>query len=651
MKRFVPLATLLALLCAALPVAAQSKGKAKKKLPKRVLRKLAKVGKKIGVPTEALVAVGGERLLSRRPEDLRALLVTLHRRLDPRLLPLITHLAQQPRLDPKLRYAAVALIPAFALEGDRPAYLELRAVFKTLYRDEFQRVWELAADGNHLLLGWFEVEREVVELFERTYRAKHYRKAQRAYRAILDLRHPELRAGVAQDALREALDPRSRFGIKERSRAVRENGKRGAPLSVLELGRLLHKDGTVAVACADALGELGDPRGLPSLRKIGRTSAHVLRIPVLQARGRLQDATLLELVQPTFADDHVRIRAALVAALGLLKHDKVTELLRRLDGVAKDEAVRRGLDLVRLRRGDAEVVGRLREAMLEPDVGLAREVLRIGDRVTDPMIVDLATSEDKELAGLRRRAVAVAGERRIEDPDLLASLQALCEGDAKNALRLHAAGTLLQLGAKGARKQVQVALKDFAHVQRVDLKTGLGKARRFNGSHLGDVARRWARGRTWAALPLLARWLDPPQPAKQKPQDEQAKPKDEQGTRTRGGKQAARKPRPPARPPKFARHAFVRRTLVEALGDLVRDARALEAGKGHKDWPQAPKQLAEWTQRGRAALARALDDSHEVVRRAAIRALARLDGHELLPGASLEEEAAALAAAEAFLAR
>lgn len=650
MRRHVPFAALLALLVGAGPLWAQGKAKAPKKLPKRVLRKLAKVGKKLGVPAEALVAVGGERLLSRRPGDLRALLVTLHRRLDPRLLPLVTHLAQQPRLEPELRYAAVALIPAFALEGDRPAYLELRAVFKQLYRDEFQRVWELAAEGNHLLLGWFEVEREVVDLFERTYRAKHYRKAQRAYRAILDLRHPELRAGVAQEALREALDPRSRFGIKERSRAVRENGRRGAPLSVLELGRLLHKDGTVAVACADALAELGDPRALPALRKIGRTSAHVLRIPVLRARGRLQDATLLELVQPTFADDHVRIRAALIEALALLKHDKVDELLRRLDGVAQDEAVRRALDLVRLRRGDPEVVGRLREVMLEPDLGLARQILRIEHRVTDPLLIDLATSEVKELQGLRRSAVALAGARRLADPDLRAALVSLCEGDDKTALRLHAAGTLLQLGAEGARKQVQLALKDFAQIKRVDLKTGLGKARRFNGSHLGDVARRWARGRSWAALPLLSRWLDPPRPAA-KQGEPPAEPERGGGTRTRGKGPAARQPRPPAKAPKFARHAFVRRTLVEALGDLVRDASAARAGKAQPGWPEAPEQLAAWSERGRAALGRALDDSHALVRRAAIRALARIDGHELLPGASLEEEAAALEVAEAVLAR
>ena len=370
---------------------------------------------------------------------------------------------------------------------------------------------------------------------------------------------------------------------------------------------------------------------------------------VLQLR-KGQDATLLELVQPTFADDHVRIRAALVEAIALLQHEKVDELLRRLEGVAKDEDVRRALDLVRLRRGDPEVVGRLREAMLEPNVALAREVLRIEHRVTDPMLVDLATTETKELQGLRSRAVALAGERRLDDADLRAALKTLCEGDAKSALRLHAAGSLLQLGVKDARKQVQAALKDFAHVKRVDVKTGLGKARRFNGSHLGDVARRWARGRTWGALPLLARWLDPP--SKKKP-GEAAKPKeeDEGGTRTRGGKQAARKAQPPAKPPKFARHAFVRRTLVEALGDLVRDALAAQAGKAQEGWPKAPAKLAEWTQRGRAALARSLDDSHAVVRRAAIRALARLDGHELQPGASLEEEAAALAVAEAYLAR
>lgn len=625
-----------------------------KKARKRLEKKLAKASKKLGVPVEALAKVGGHRVLSRRPGDLQALCVDLHRKVDPRNLPILIRLVTTTKLEKELRFAALALIGVYALEGDSEAYLELRQTYRKLYRDAFQKVWEDAADQNRLLLPWFDLEREVEGLFSETYRGKHYRKAQRAYRAVLDFRHPELRKGVAQEALREALAKRSRFGIKERQLAVRECGRRGAPLEAAQLAELMHADGTVAVACAQAMADRGDPSVLPSLRRIGRTSSHALRIPVLLTRGKLQDASLVELIAPTFRDDHARIRAALVQALIELRHEKVDRLLEGLaQKVAGDEALERALDLGRLRRGDPAGVGRLSEALEgeTADARLARQVLAIPNPAANLLVTQIVKSGAKPLQGLRPQALAQLSSRKLLDPATVAWVGSLCTGKDKTPLRLQAAAVLVQAGAPKARAKLREALKDFNVVKRVDVKTPLGKARRFNGSHLDPICRRWAQDRAWRAIPALARWLNPPQKKGAKEEAPPAKGAEKKGTRTRGGKAAPGKARQPARPPKFLRHAFVRREAVRALGRLLKSAQDLEQGKGDKTWPAAPPKLPAWRKAGVKALDRALGDSHALVQRAAVRALATLAGQTLEPGASLEEEAQARAAAEAFLAR
>lgn len=635
----------------------KKKPKLSKKAQKRLRKKLAKASKKLDVPVEALAKIGGHRVLSKRPGDLKALCVAMHTTVDARNLPILVRLATSTKLDKDLRFAALALLNVYALEGDTPAYLSLQAVYKKLYRDAFQKVWEDAASSNHFLLRWFDLDQEVAKLFSETYRGKHYRKAQRAYRAVLDFRHPDLREGVALEALREALAKRSRFGIKERQRAVRECGLRGEPLSAAQLADLLHADGTVAAACAQALADLGDPAVLPSLRRIGRTSSHVLRIPVLLTRGKLQDASLVDLIVPTFDDDHARIQAALVRGLIEIKHEKVSRLLEGLSKrVGDDPALARALDLGRLRRGDESVVSRLGEALAgdQPDVGLARQVLATPSPAANLLVRQIAKSEAKPLEGIRPRAVAELARRKLLDTDTVAWIGSLCTGKDKTPLRLQASAILVQAGAPKARGKLREALKEFKVVRRVDVRTPLGKARRFNGSHLGDVCRRWASHRAWRALPVLSRWLNPPKkkkgPEKAKPKGKQGKEGEDDGTRTRGGAAEPAPIRTPAKPPKYLRHAFVRRSAVVALGELLWSGHELAEGRGEKTWPKAPAKLPAWRKAGCAALARSMVDSHALVRRAAIRALARLAGHTLEPGASLEEEAAAASAAKSFLA-
>ncbi len=637
--------------------AAPDKKPLSKKARARLEKKLTKASKKLGVPVEALAKVGGQRVLSRRAADLKGLCVDMHRQVDARNLPILIRLVSSAKLDQDLRFAALALIGVYALEGDNGAYLELQVTYRKLYRDAFQKVWEDAADQNRFLLGWFDLDREVAELFSATYRGKHYRKAQRAYRAVLEFRHPDLREGVAQEALKEALAKRSRFGIKERQLAVRECGRRGLPLGAGELAELLHADGTVAVACAQALADLGDASVLPSLRRIGRTSSHALRIPVLLTRGKLQDASLVELIGPTFHDDHARIQAALVRALIELRHEKVDRLLEGLSKrVAGDAALERALDLGRLRRGDPAGVGRLGEALSgdEASAGLARQVLAISDPAANVLVVQIAQSGAKPLQGLRPRALGQLATRKLLDPATVAWVGSLCTGKDKTPLRLQAASVLVQAGAPQARAKLRESLKDFQVVKRVDVKTPLGKARRFNGSHLDPVCRRWAEDRAWSSIPVLARWLDPPEPkgAKEEAAKKGADKEPEgEGTRERGGAAGPAKARQPAKPKKFLRHAFVRREVVIALGKLLRSAKEVEQGQGEKSWPAAPAELEAWRKTGLKALDRSLGDTHALVRRAAVRAVARLAGVTLEPGASLVEEAKVREAAEAYLAR
>jgi hypothetical protein len=622
------------------------------KAEKRREAKLAKASKKLGVPVDALRRVGGHRALSRRKGDLAALIKTLHRKVDPRLLPLLTRVALKAGKDQVSRLAAVRLLSVYALEGDSTAYLALQKTFRALYKDKYQKVWEAAAAENHRLLLAFDLECEVNQLFEDTYRAKFYRKAQRAYNAILDFRHPSLRTGVALEALKEALHPRSRFGIKERQRAVRENGIRGAPLTPVQLGRLVHADGTIAVACAEALGRLGEQEGLPFLQRVDRTASHMLRIPALDARGKLQDPTLVDALGPAFAKDHMNIRLALLRAVGRLDHKKVDGLLAKLDTGIKDAAVKRVLDLVRLSRGDAAVVKRFEEPLEKagPEVPLARQVLSIPHSVVEPLVLLIAGNGDDAFKGLRERAYRQLGDRRMKGAAVLELLNDYLATDVKGHHRLHAAASLLQLGAPKARARVRKELKDLKVIKRVDVQTGAGKARRYAGSHLSDVAARWAVGKTWGAMPLLSRWLNPPKKKAKKPAPKAAPKEDPQkpaeGTRTRqppkGGLLA---PRPPAKVPKFFRHAFARRDAVEALGELVWAARQVAQDKADAAWPRAPKKLEAWAATGVRALERSLHDSHLLVRRAATRTLARLGGHVLQPGASLKEERAALEAA------
>lgn len=620
--------------------------------PRKLQRALEKASKKLEIPVEVLAKVGGHRVFSRRPEDTAALVSDLHGQRDPRLLPLLCALAQNPKLEIELRCALIRLLPVYALEGDSGDYLALQPVFARLYGDEFQRAWEEAADANLLLLEWFDQERAVEGLFAKTYRGKFYRKAQRAYRAVLRFQHPELRSGVALEALREAFAKGTRFGIQERNLAVRENGLRGEPLSVAQLAELVHSDGTIAVACAQALGELGDRAALPSLRTIGRTSSHALRIPVLIARGRLQDESLATLIGPTLSDDHASIQVALLEALALVRHEKVDAILAALDArLAGEPELRRQLDLLRLGRGDPAGLERLAARLAEtpPDARLARQVVALSSPAADPLLLQLAQREAKELAGPRRAAVARLGTRRQASEQVVSLLRGLCQGKErqdKTPLRLQAAASLLQLGVADAAAVVTESLADFEVVRRVDVKTAQGKGRRYAGSHLSEVAARWARDKTWAALPLVAPWLDPLDPKG----GAQPAPVPAGGeTRTRGGA-PTRAARPPARHPKWLAHAFVRRDVVEALAELCWAAREAQAGRREEPWPEAPESLPAWRRAGEAALARALDDSHALVRRAAIRGLARLADHALPPGADAAEEARALKAAEAYLA-
>ncbi len=618
--------------CAVLAQPALAQSKARKK---RQEKKLAKVAKKLAVPLEALREVGGERFLSRRKEDRRALLAEIGKQHSGDLVPLVVHMALHDK-DLACRTSAVRFLSVVGLDGDRDAYLTIiYPALSELIRDEHVSIHFAAADEANRLARWFKLDCEVVGLLEKTFDGKHYKLAVKAWRGLIALENPELRESVVMRAMREVQDRRSRFAVFERRTSFRENGRRGGPWPAKDLAPLVVEDGTVAVACTQSLADLGNPIALPQLRRIDRTSAHVLRIPALLTRGVLQDEALLPELEETLASDHLNIKVALVAAIAKLKDPKVDKVLPRIAKIAKEPALQQAVALARLERGDDGGADLLEKAVTgkTPTVAVARQVLAIVDRAADPIVVAIARNSAGPLAADRRRAIARIGETKIEAKGITEMLRKLQERKP-DALRLNAAATLLQLEEKDGATVFEATLKDYEIVTRVDIRSEVGKGRRFNGSPLITVLQRFGRSKTVSASPMIARWLDPPEPPK-KPEADATKER-----------KAAKRPKPPAFPP-WLEHQFVRAEAVAALGELYGSLRARIAEPQEGDDVARLQADAKQTL---AALARSLQDPRGVVRRRTIQALAPLADTELVVGASLAEEEEILAEVQAWLA-
>ena len=595
---------------------------------------LHKLAKKLDVPLEPLEAAGGERLLGDTAAR-RALLVDLGARPRGELLPLVLELALHER-EFELQLGAVKLLSVVGLEADREVYLgRFLPALPRLLADKVDKVHLAAMDEELRLARWFRCDPELAPLLERTFQGKNFRLAQKAFQGLVELEYPPLRAELVERALREVLDPRTRFGLFERKRAVLESGRRRGPASAAELAELLFKDGPVAIECAQALGELGDASVLPRLRRVDRTASHALRIPAYQARGKLGDLQLLQEVEAAFQSDHAAIQAAIVQALAGHPAPEAGALLERLAPHVTDPDLRREVALARLARGDAGDLALLRERLAAdpPDEALAGQVLAIEHAAAGPLVVSILELPALP-EGLRARAADRAGSLRLAEA--LPGLRKLLEGEPR-AARLRAAASLVQLGEPDGVAAVGSALKGLEVVSREDVQTGLGKARRFSGSPLVDVARRWARDGTVAALPLLADWLDPPAP-RSRPGPDRPDPQDP-ASRERADAPAA--PTPPAWPA-WARHPNVRRGLAEALGALALEAQRLPEPQAEAARPGLARAIA--------ALARALDDPAGLVRAAALSGLSRLSRRAELPsGAGPAAEPAAREAVLAWL--
>ena len=125
---------------------------------------------------------------------------------------------------------AIKLLSVVGLEADRALFLEaiLPAIPK-LQADKAELVFLDAGDELNRLCRWFRCDAEVAPLLERTFKGANLRLAQRAFQALLELEHPELRRTLVLRAIVEVLDPRSRFGVFDRKRAVLAVGGSGGP--------------------------------------------------------------------------------------------------------------------------------------------------------------------------------------------------------------------------------------------------------------------------------------------------------------------------------------------------------------------------------------------------------------------------------------
>lgn len=620
MRRALPLVALSLLLLAG-PPPALADGKEDKR--RKVTDKLAA---KLGVPPDELLAAGGERWASRDPAQRRAFLTDLGASPRGALLPLVVEAALEDD-DFECRHGAVELFSVVGLEADRSVYLErlLPAVPKLL-ADKSELIYLDAADEVARLERWLRCDEDVCPTLERLFASPNLKVAGKGLQGLVRLEHPALRAGVATKAIVEVLRPQSRFGPPERKRAVLAVPEHRDAATAQALAAVMLQDGPIAVEIAQVLGQLGEAAVLPTLRKVGPTSSHALRIPAYRARGLLDDRTLLAELPPAVESDHVAIQTAIIEAISRLSDKHTEEVLERAAGAVKDPGVRRAVALARLRRGVSADVELLRPLVAGPgrDGAVTDEVLAIAgqrdakDAVHDaaaPLVVAIA--KDPDQGGRRERAIDLLGDPRHADEGARLYLKrAALEGDP-SGLRLRAAASLLQLGVEGAVATVNSALVDLDVVSREDVKTTLGTARRFSGSPLLLVVDRWADAKTTAAVGAICSWLEPkakpaappaPAPAGGKPDKTRARP----DPAPAGGAPSVAAPELP----KHVRHPLVRRGVVAALGALV-----LELPEGERG-PAI------------AALGRALDDPAGVVRAAAVRALVLLSNVERFPAGS-----------------
>lgn len=633
MTRRAPLAPVLTLaLLALVALAPASSGQDKKDADKRRAA-LEKAAKKLQVPLDALAAAGGERWVSADPAQRKAFLADLGARPAGALFPLVVEAAQREP-DFEVRRAAVRLLSVVGLEADRAQYLAALPVFPRLFADRSDLVFCDAADELVTLERWMACDADVAPLLERTFEGENLNTAKRAFTALLQVDEPQLRRGLVTRAVRAVLDKKGRFGPTERKRAVLAVADLRDAVSPQALAQWLHDDGPIAVECAVVLGELGDASVLPALRRIDRTSSFLLRAPVYQARGKLGDALLVPELGAAIESDHLFMQLAILDGLTHVKDARIDAALARLAPTVKEDALRRGLALARLARGDAADLAIL-QPLVEggsPDAMISDRALSIDAPAVAPLLRAIASNDAQ--GGRRGAAIDRLGEAAFADDATRALLVKLAAEGDPSALRLRASASLLQLAppdgvgpitsAQGVAA-VTSALIKLDVVSREDVTTTAGKARRFSGSPLIDVCERWTRAGSVQAAPLLAAWLDPPGAPAPPPS-----PTTPGGSVVRGPAAPATAQPPPV---EHLAHPLVRRAVVHALGALT------VALRGLPDAATPGSRSAREAERAVRALARALDDPASIVRASAVRALAHVSGVDPLPiGASVQLE-------------
>ncbi len=660
------------------PARAQSAREVKKRQ-----KALQKIADELGVPVEPLGAVGGERWISRKAEERRELLLDVGRDKPAALLPLVVAAARDEK-DEANRRAAIRLISVIGLQADRAAVVEhvLPAMPKLL--GEKDPVALAAIDQLARLRWWLECDADLAPSFEAAFGQSKRRLplAQRGFRNLLDVRWPATRDGAAHDAILAVLGPKSKFGPNERKRAIRELGRRAENADPKKIAKLMLADGTVAVECAQALADIGDPVILPALRKIDATASMKLRIPAYEARIRLGDEQLVKReLNGILVNENEQLQRAVVWALRLFPTTTADDALAQLSKKVTEPRLLRTVAMARLHRGDAGDVVYLKERLEEdpPDGWVAQQGLAIDDRAADPLAAVIARSEADGLRGQRGAAISRIGNHRIDDPDIEKLLRELQKEDP-SWLRVRAAFALLQLGAEDGEALIEKALEedvppdpddpDAGEPEPLDPvrwrteDLGIGRVKRFYGSTLIDIFDGIGRARTSEVAPLLARWLDPAKSEDGRASPGGPEPRDEDRSPEEGSAKAPQ----PLPLPRWLEHAIIRRAAVRALGSIAYDLTLGGAGPSGGDAPAGPapfgaepggdakpdeaetarrKKLAD---RAIAALARRLDDENDLVRSAALSALAEIAGEPALPpGAPASAEAPVLAKVAAWL--
>jgi len=213
----------------------------------------------------------------------------------------------------------------------------------------------------------------------------------------------------------------------------------------------------VREATAQALGLLGDDRGIQPLRKLLKDPASSVRAAAAMALGRLGDACAFEEMIQLLRDDKEIVRNAAVAALGKLGDPRAIEpLVKVMDDYSVDLGDAAIEALVQL--GNFNVVDPLVKAVLNGSSHAAEALGLLKDaRAVVPLIQALGDRKERVRCSAAE-ALGELGDARAIEP----LIQVI--GDGAKEVRLAAAEALSQLGESQWSQWIKGDKEDFTRL-------------------------------------------------------------------------------------------------------------------------------------------------------------------------------------------